>query len=71
MLAERSNKMRMESGAGESAQPSQPPANGRLIKSTSIRTANTRKSRINHWRSLAWLVELRLAETRNIMAAQG
>ena len=51
MLADRSSKMRMASGAGESAQPIQPPASGRARKSTNISTASTRNSRINHCRN--------------------
>ena len=69
MLAERSTSSRMVSGAAASAQPIQPPTSGRARKINSASTARMRINMMSRLRSLAWLVELRVAARRNCIAA--
>ena len=69
ILAERSTSSRMVSGAAASAQPIQPPTSGRARKINSASTARMRINMMSRLRSLAWLVELRVAARRNCIAA--
>jgi hypothetical protein len=71
MLADRSSKIRITSGAAPIIHPIHPPASGRLIASNKTRTANVRNNKIKNWRNRAYRVDFRVADRKNIIAAHG
>ena len=70
MLGERSSRMIVVSARPPAASPSQPLASGRLTAKIRPAMANIRNARINHCRSRAYPRDMRLAASRNIIAAQ-
>ena len=69
MLGERSSKTIVVSARPPAVSPSQPLANGRLTARISPATTSMRDNKISHWRSFAYPRDIRLAASRNIMAA--